>query len=143
VRRSAEVRRGYDDDDPCAWDAGHRDDHQERRHQDDRRDHQHQDRQDDHQDAPREQAFRDACRGAAGWAYLSKKSGDVRRAEAELACPSTRSEDAAASERVPQARLDLQLRGPSVPLVQPVPRPQELAQPVPRPQEQEQARARA
>ena len=38
-----------------------------------------------------------------------KKSGDVRRAEAESACPSTRSEDAAASERVPQVRLDLQL----------------------------------
>jgi hypothetical protein len=44
---------------------------------------------------------------------------------------------------VPQARLDLQLRGPSVPLVQPVPRPQELAQPVPRPQEQEQEQAQA
>jgi hypothetical protein len=44
---------------------------------------------------------------------------------------------------VPQARLDLQLRGPSVLLVQPVPRPQELAQPVPRPQEQEQAQAQA
>jgi hypothetical protein len=38
-----------------------------------------------------------------------KKSEDVRRAEAESACPSTRSEDAAASEREPQARLDLQL----------------------------------
>jgi hypothetical protein len=123
VHRSAEVRRGYDDDDPCAWGADHRDDHQghhqdDRRHQDDHQDHQHRDHRDDRQDARREQAFRDACRGAAGSAYPSKKSEDVRRAEAESACPSTRSEDAAASEREPQARPDLLLPAQQVPPVQ-------------------------
>ncbi len=109
---------------------------------DDHQDHQHQDRQDDRQDARREQAFRDACPGAAGWAYLSKKSGDVRRAEAESACPSTKSEDAAASERVPQARPDLLLPAASVPPVQQVPRLPEQAQQVPRPWEQAQPEQR-
>lgn len=65
-----------------------------------------------------------------------KKSEDVRRAEAESACPSTRSEDAAASEREPQARPDLLLPAASVRPVQQVPRLPERVQQVPRPQEQ-------
>lgn len=74
-----------------------------------------------------------------------KKSGGVRRGAAEWACPSTRSEDAAASERVPQARPDLRLPVASVlpvPQAQPVPRPQGLAQPEPRPQERAQPEQR-
>jgi hypothetical protein len=57
-----------------------------------------------------------------GWAYPKKKSGDVRREEAESAYPSSRSEDAAASERVPQARPALQLPVLPAPTGQQVPR---------------------
>lgn len=50
-----------------------------------------------------------------GWAYPWKKSEDARRAEAESACPSTRSEDAAASVRALQVLRPEQPEQPALP----------------------------